>query len=58
MVTGGDPSKSIEEFFEKMQADAQLWSDLLFQSGGRLELPKCGFCTTLYDFNKKGDPIM
>ena len=24
VLTGGDPSKPIEEFFEKMQADAQL----------------------------------
>ena len=41
-----------------MQADAQLWSDLLFQSGGRLELPKCRFHATYFDFNTEGDPIM
>ena len=41
-----------------MQADAQLWSDLLFRSGGHLELPKCGFHTIFYDFTPEGDPIM
>ena len=41
-----------------MQADAQLWSDSLFQSGGRLELPKYGFHTTYFDFNKEGNSIM
>ena len=49
---------SSQSDFAKLQEDAQLWSDLLFQSGGRLELPKCGFHTTYYDFTKEGDPIM
>ena len=58
VVTGGDQSKPIDFFVEKIQADAQLWRDLLFQSGGKLELPKYGFHTTYYDFNKESDLIM
>ena len=30
-----------ETLITMMQHDAQLWSDLLWASGGALELPKC-----------------
>jgi hypothetical protein len=41
-----------------MQADAQLWSDLLWLSGGLLELSKCSFHQLHFDFNDDGSPHM
>ena len=32
---------SLPHLMEKVQADAQLWNDLLYVSGGKLELNKC-----------------
>ena len=57
-TTGGDPTKSIDELLHKMQQDAQLWNDLLWASGGKLELPKCGFHVIYYNFDDNGIPIM
>ena len=41
-----------------MQHDAQLWNDLLWASGGRLELPKCGYHTIYYLFHENGIPYL
>jgi hypothetical protein len=41
-----------------MQADAQLWSDLLWLSGGLLELSKCSFHQLHFDFHDDGSPHM
>jgi hypothetical protein len=41
-----------------MQADAQLWSDLLWLSGGLLELGKCSFHQLHFDFADNGSPSM
>jgi hypothetical protein len=41
-----------------MQADAQLWSDLLWLSGGLLELSKCSFHQIHFDFHDDGSPHM
>ena len=41
-----------------MQHDAQLWSDLLWISGGLLELNKCSFHQIHFDFNPDGSPVM
>ena len=41
-----------------MQLDAQLWSDLLWLSGGLLELSKCSFHQIHYDFADDGTPLM
>ena len=41
-----------------MQEDAQLWNDLLWSSGGCLELPKCGYHTIYYRFHSSGIPYL
>ena len=55
-MTGGDPTKPVEVLLSMMQDDAQLWSDLLWCSGGKLELPKCGYHVIYYDFETNGIP--
>jgi hypothetical protein len=39
-----------------MEQDAQAWNDLLWCSGGRLELPKCSFHALHFDFLPNGTP--
>jgi hypothetical protein len=41
---------SIQLLVHLMQTDSQLWSDLLYNSGGALELPKCSYHVMFYDF--------
>lgn len=43
---------------EIMRHDAQLWSDLLWVSGGLLELNKCSFHQLHFDFASDGTPCM
>ena len=40
-----------------MQQDAQLWHDLLWNSGGALELPKCFYQILHWEFNN-GKPML
>eukprot|EP00957_Ditylum_brightwellii_P161557 12300605-Ditylum_brightwellii.AAC.1 len=47
-----------EELIQLMQHDAQLWSDLLWVSGGILELDKCSCHFIYYCFLADGTPIM
>ena len=39
-----------------MQRDAQAWNDLLWCTGGKLELPKCSFHTLHFTFLPNGTP--
>jgi hypothetical protein len=39
-----------------MQHDAQLWADILWESGGNLELPKCSYHFVYWDFLSNGQP--
>ena len=57
-IVGGDKNDTIETLKEKMREDAQLWHDLLWVSGGKLELPKYGYHLIHYDFNPSGLPKM
>ena len=41
-----------------MQLDAQLWNDLLWMSGGLLELSKCSFHQIHFDFDPDGSAHM
>jgi hypothetical protein len=41
-----------------MKIDAQIWSDLLWISGGLLELPKCSYHQIHFDFLPSGQPVM
>jgi len=49
---------SMEELIRLMQHDAQIWSDLLWASGGELELSKCTFHHIRFQFDLKGRPTM
>ena len=40
-----------------MTTDAQNWNDLLWSSGGKLELPKCSFHVLEFQFSPDGTPI-
>ena len=54
----GAPSESYEDLLEKMEHDAQCWSDLLATSGGALEFNKCIYHLTHYEFHSSGEPIL
>ena len=51
------PQPPIETMIHKMGKDAQLWNDLLWCSGGALELKKCSFYAISWFFDK-GFPVM
>ena len=53
-VTGGKQNETIDQLLERVKYDAQLWHDLLWASGGKLELQKCGFHLIFYDFDQHG----
>jgi hypothetical protein len=57
-MTGGNPDDTLQELLKKMKEDAQLWHDLLWCSGGKLELSKCGYHVLYYDFDNSGIPRM
>jgi hypothetical protein len=57
-ITGGNPNDTLQELLEKMKEDAQLWHDLLWCSGGKLELSKCGYHVIHFDFEDSGIPRM
>ena len=41
-----------------MQANAQLWSDLLSVTGGALELSKCSYHVMAWQFTGQGSPVL
>jgi hypothetical protein len=55
---GADPQPSPEHLIEIMRKDGQLWTDLLWSSGGALELPKCSYHYLHYMFTNDGAPIL
>jgi hypothetical protein len=57
-ITGGGSNDSYSKLKAMMTEDAQLWHDLLWTTGGKLELPKCGYHIIYYDFNDSGIPEM
>ena len=57
-ITGGNKTDTVQDLLKKMQEDAQLWCDLLWCSGGNLELSKCGFHCIHYTFQDDGLPVM
>ena len=50
-ITGGSKDESYDDLKSKMTHDAQLWHDLLLVSGGKLELPKCGYHLVYFKFD-------
>ena len=55
-ITGGEENDTLQQVINKMKQDAQLWHDLLWCSGGKLELSKCGYHVIHYDFDDSGLP--
>jgi hypothetical protein len=51
-----NPQPSPEVLNKFMQYDTQLWSDLLWLSGGLLELPKCSYHHLHFTFEADGRP--
>lgn len=48
---------TIDELLIKMECDARIWSNLLYCTGGKLELPKCSFHVLRFKFRPNGQPI-
>lgn len=48
----------ISRLIAKMQADVHLWNDLLWASGGDLELPKCSYHILHWKFTSNGSPTL
>ena len=57
-VTGLKQNETIYQLLVRVKHDAPLWHDLLWASGGKLELQKCGFHLIFYNFDKHGVPWM
>lgn len=47
-----------EELIHLMQEDAQVWKNLLWLTGGLLELDKCSYHFIWYQFLQDGTPVM
>lgn len=45
---------TLDDLTSKMKEDAQIWTDLLWCSGGKLELPKCTFFALRFMFPPDG----
>jgi hypothetical protein len=46
----------VQELLSRMEQDAQLWNNLLYCTGGKLELPKCSFHVLTFQFRPNGTP--
>jgi hypothetical protein len=49
--------KDLETMTSRMQSDAQIWNNLLWCTGGKLELTKCSFHALQFEFKPNGTPI-
>jgi hypothetical protein len=49
---------TLDQLVKTMQADAQLWGDLVHTSGGALEIPKCNYYVMYWEFNDSGIPLL
>ena len=57
-VTGGKQNETKDQLLVRVKHDVQLWHDLLWASGGKLELQKYCFHLIFYNFDKDGVPSM
>ena len=57
-VFNANPQPDPASLLSLMQADAQLWNDLIQASGGALEHSKCSFHLIHSDWNKDGHPFL
>ena len=49
---------TVSQLLQRLEYDAQLWHDLLWVSGGKLNIPKCSFHLISFSFQTDGTPIM
>ena len=49
VITGGTQEQPIEQLLKRMQQDADLWNQLLWASGSKLEVSKCGHHIVYHD---------
>jgi hypothetical protein len=56
--TGITEKETLQDLIQKMREDAQFWHDLLWCSGGKVELSKYGYHIIHYNFNDSGIPRM
>jgi hypothetical protein len=47
---------TIKDLLARLQQDAQLWHDLLWCSGGMLEISKCSYHFLYFEFDAAGNP--
>lgn len=52
------PQPNAQQLVNMMKKDAQLWNDLLWASGGALEIPKCSFQLIETDWTIRGHPFL
>ena len=57
-IFGSHEPPSPELLLDRMQHDAQLWADILWESGGDLELPKCSYHFVYWNFLASGKPFL
>ena len=57
-VTGRKRGETVDQLLVRVKNDAQLCHDLLWASGGKLDLQKYGFHLIFYDFDDDGVPSM
>ena len=49
---------SEQKLIERCSHDAQLWNDILWASGGALEVPKCHYVYLKFQFQSTGKPFL
>jgi hypothetical protein len=55
---GKHPQPSQDEFISQMKHDGHLWNNILWSSGGDLNLNKCLYHHIQYSFTHKGEPFL
>jgi hypothetical protein len=53
-----DPQPTATELTNRMATEAQKWNDLLWSSGGALEIPKCSFHMIESEWRHDGTPFL
>ena len=57
-ITRGKHNETIEQLLVQAKVDAQLWHNLLWSSGDKLELQKCNFHIIFHNFDNNRVPSM
>ena len=52
------PQPQAQELIGRMEKDAQWWNDLLWASGGALEIPKCSYHLIQSNWTNDGNPFL